>query len=259
MFRAHSLLWHYLWVAPNILLLVLGFLIGKKKLIRQLPAFFAFAVLSAVAELTEYATDVTPSVSALTYWRADWARLLIQGVLKFVLVGEIFAHVFGSYESIARLGRSLIRTLGVGLVLAAVIAAAYAPQNSHFGIISGAWLLEQTVSLIESGLWVFIFVFSFYFHLAWDRRLFGITLGLSISSCVHLASWPVLECFGPLDSRRMIFVFLNMATYHAVVLLWFYYLLVPGNDPSKHPKPPAPPPENNLELWNRELERLVQQ
>lgn len=224
-----------------------------------MPAFFAFAVLSAAIELTEYAADVIPSITPWTYYRTVWASLLVLGLLKFALIGEIFAHVFGLYESIARLGRLLIRVLGVVLVLAAAIAAAYAPQNSHFGIISGAWLLDQTIYLIESGLLLFIFLFSFYFHLVWNRQLFGITLGLSISSCVHLASWAILESLGPLDPRRMIFVFLNMATYHAVVLMWFYYLVVPSRVESKAPELVAPLPENNLELWNRELERLIQQ
>jgi hypothetical protein len=254
MFRAHSLLWSYLWVAPNLLLLILAFLMWRRGLIRQVPVFFAFAILTAVADLTEYATDVIPTVSPATYWRADWANLLIQGVLKFALVGEIFAHVFGSHESIARLGRLLIRALGVILVFAAAIAAAYAPQSSTHGIISGAWLLDQTTFIVESGLLLFIFVFSLYFHLVWDRRLFGITLGLSISSCVHLAFWAILGNLGPQDPKRMIFVFLNMATYHAVVLMWFYYLLVPSKAAAK---PAVPLPENDLEAWNRELERLV--
>jgi hypothetical protein len=256
MLHAHSILWHYLWVAPNILLLVLAFLLWKRGLFRQAPVFFAFAVLSAVVELTEYATDVIPSVSAWTYWLADWARLLIEGVLKFVLISEIFAHVFGSYESIARLGRSLIRGLGIVLALTAALAAAYAPENGHFGIVAGAHLLDQTIYIIESGLLVFIFILSFYFHLTWNRPLFGITLGLSISSCVHLASWSVLDNLGLPDSKRILFVFLNMATYHAVVLMWFYYLLVPQKVVAK---PAVPLPDHNLELWNRELERLLQQ
>jgi hypothetical protein len=226
----------------------------KRRLIRQVPVFFAFAILTAVTELSEYAADVIPTVSAATYWRAHWANLLIQGVLKFALIGEIFAHVFGSYESIARLGRLLIRALGAILVLAAGLAAAYTSQNSSHGIISGAWLLDQTTFIVESGLLVFIIVFSLYFHLVCDRRLFGITLGLSISSCVHLASWAILGNLGPLDPKRMILVFLNMATYHAVVLIWFYYLLVPSKATAGAT---APLPENNLEVWNRELERLV--
>jgi hypothetical protein len=254
MLRAHSLLWSYLWVAPNLLLFVLGLLIWKRGIASRVPAFFAFAILSAISELTVYAADVLPKVGPGTFWRIDWAGLLIEGVLKFVLIGEIFAHVFGAYASVARLGRFLIRTLGVVLVLAATMAAAYAPQDGRFGIVSGAHMLEQTIYLIESGLLVFIFLFSFYFRLMWERRLFGITLGLSISSCVHLASWALLANGGLPDSKRIILVFVNMATYHACVLIWFYYLLVP---PRVAKKSAVSLPENNLAIWNRELERLL--
>ncbi|MGP0020072.1 MAG: hypothetical protein ACLPHP_15985 [Candidatus Sulfotelmatobacter sp.] len=180
--------------------------------------------------------------------------MLIEGVLKFVLIGVIFAQIFGSYRSVARLGRLLIQWVGVALILVATAAAAYAPQNSRFGIVSGFHLLEQAVYLIESGLLVFIFLFSFYFHLTWERRLFGITLGLSISSCVHLASWALIDNGGLPDSKRMILVFVNMATYHVAVLIWFYYLLVPSKVAAG---PAVPLPENHLDVWNRELERLV--
>jgi hypothetical protein len=257
MLQAHSLLWSYLWVTPNALLLVLGFLIWKRGIAKRVPAFFAFAFLSAISELAVYTADVLPSVNPRIFWRVDWTSLFIEGVLKFVLIGEIFAHVFGAYPSVARLGKLLIRALGVVLVLAGTAAAAYAPQDGHFGIVSGAFMLEQTIYLIESGLLVFIFLFSFYFRLAWERRLFGITLGLSVSSCVHLASWALMANGGLPDSKRLIFVFLNMATYHAVVLMWFYYLLVPAKNTTEAQRPSAPPPESNLDAWNRELERLV--
>jgi hypothetical protein len=49
---------------------------------------------------------------------------------------------------------------------------------------------------------------------------------------------------------------LNMATYQGCVLLWCCYFLVPSRVTIQS----APTlPENNLELWNRELERLLQQ
>jgi hypothetical protein len=254
MFRSHSFLWHYLWLAPNLLLLFIGLLMWRRGLVRRIPAFFAFAVLSALTELIDYAADVIPSVSGTAYWRVAWVGLFVQGIVKFVLIGEIFAHVFGSYESVARLGKYLIRAVGVVLVFAAALAAAYAPQNSPFGIISGAYLLEQAIYLIESGLLLFVFVFAFYCHLVWDRPLLGVTLGLSISSCVHLASWAILDNSSLSESRRMIFTFLNMATYHASVLIWFYYLLTPGKVAVK---PAVPLPEHNLEAWNRELERVL--
>jgi hypothetical protein len=57
------------------------------------------------------------------------------------------------------------------------------------------------------------------------------------------------------DQTRYLLDFLEMATYHVCVLIWFYYLLVPRKAATK---PAVPLPENNLEVWNRELERLVQ-
>jgi hypothetical protein len=258
MFRAHSLLWHYLWVAPNVLLLALGFLLWWRKMIRQIPAFFAFAILGSLSELAVYTAAVLPGVNPYTYWKVNWAGLVIEGVLKLVLIGEIFAHVFGSYESVARLGRSLIRAVGVILVFGAAIAASFAPPESPFGFIAGFGLLEQTIYIVESGLLAFIFVFALYFHLSWNKPLLGITLGLSLSSCVHLATWALMRNGGLPNSKRIFLIFLNMAAYHVVVLLWFYYLLAPAKN-TEAQKPSVPLPENNLEVWNRELERLIQQ
>jgi hypothetical protein len=254
MLRAHSLLWHYLWVAPNVLLLALSLLLWKRGLAKQFPAFLAFAVLSAISELVVYAADIIPSVDPWTFWRVDWVSVLIVGLLKFALIGEVFALVFGSYASLASLGKRLIRGVGVALVFAATVLAAYAPRDGRFGIISGAHLLEQAIQLIEVGLLVFICVFSYYFRLSWGKALFGIIMGLGISSCFHVAVLAFTNS-GLLDSGRILLVFLSMATYHVCVLIWFYYLLLPQKTAVSAA---VPLPENNLEVWNRELERLVQ-
>jgi hypothetical protein len=256
MLQAHSLLWHYLWVAPNVLLFVLAFLIWRNGLRKAFPAFFAFALFSSLGQFALYTADVAPTVSAENFWRVDWGTLLIEGLLKFVLIGEVFAQIFGSYPSLARLGTLLIRAVGIILVLTSALAAAYAPQDSHFGIISGAHLLDQTIYLIESGLLVFIFLFAAYFRLKPTHLVFGIALGLAISACVHLATWGIAANGGLPASRRVVLAFLNMATYHVCVLIWFYYLLVPARVSQK---PAVPLPENDLDLWNRELERLVHQ
>jgi hypothetical protein len=49
--------------------------------------------------------------------------------------------------------------------------------------------------------------------------------------------------------------FLNMATYHVCVLVWCYYLLVPQKLAITSA---VLLPEHNLDIWNRELERLLQ-
>jgi hypothetical protein len=139
--------------------------------------------------------------------------------------------------------------------MAAVLLAAYASNDSRFGIISGAHLLEQTVYLIESGLLVFIFVFSGYFSISMGRPILGISLGLAISACVHLATWAIAANGVLPPTKRTVLDFLNMATFHVCVLMWFYYVLVPRKVIVKSV---VPLPENNLDIWNRELERLLQ-
>ena len=100
-----------------------------------------------------------------------------------------------------------------------------------------------------------LFVTAGYFRLGWRRPVFGITLGLGISACVHLATWAVMANGGLADKRHLLDM-LNLATFHVCVLIWFYYLLVPEKVSTTSA---VALPEHNLELWNRELERLLQQ
>ena len=255
MLQAHSLFWYYLWVGPNFLLLGLAFFLWRRGFQKLYPFFVAFAVVSAIDQLILFAADISTSVTPQAWWKIFWAGLIAEGLLKFAVVAEIFAAVFGTYPALTKLGKFLIRGIGVTLIFAAAAAAAYAPKDGLFGIVSGAHLLEQTIYLIETGLLLFIFAFSAYFTLRPPNRpTFGIALGLAISACVHLATWAVMANGGLPDKRNLLDL-LNMATFHVCVLIWFYYLLVPPKAPA--PQSVVPLPENNLELWNRELERLL--
>lgn len=256
MLQEHSFLWHYLWVAPNLLLLILAGVLWRRGTARQFRAFFLFAIFCSIGQLAVYAADVLPAVGPYTFWDIYWADLILAGILKFVLVGQIFALVFGNYATLARFGKRLITAVGAVLIFAAALAAAYSPKNEIFGIVNGAYLLEQTTYLIECGVLVAIFLFSAYFHLSWPKQVFGVALGLSISACVHLATWGLIDNAGLPRSTRTLLIFLKMVTYNVCVLIWFYYLLVPHRVVAKSA---VPLPENNLEVWNRELERLVHQ
>jgi hypothetical protein len=255
MLQAHSPLWHFLWLAPNVLLLGLAFVVWKNGLRRTVPAFFAFALLNPLCQFALYIADVAPFITPENFWRVDWASLLIEGPLKFAVVAEIFARVFGSYDSLARLGRLLIRGVGIALALACALAAAYAGKDSLFGIIAGAHLLEQTIALITTGLLLFIFIFAAYFRLRPARPIFGIALGLAIASCIHLAVRAVAANAHLAAEKRVVLDFVDMSASNMGVLIWFYYLLLLRDVAT----PVIPLPENNLDVWNRELERLVHQ
>jgi len=256
MLLRHSFLWNYLWVAPNVFLFFLGVLLWRRGLARTIPAFLAFAILGSIAEIAAFLADVIPSVSPEGFWRVIWAGLLVESLLKFLIIGEVFSRVFSPYPSVGRLGKFLVSGFGALLVFLAAVIAGFTKGDSLIHIIATAHLLEQTVFIVESGLIIFLFLFAAYFHLSWDRLSFGILLGLGITSCEHLATWSIVANTSPSEHVRTLIDFLNMATYHASVLIWVYYLLVPGRVLAT---PKVSLPENNLAVWNRELERLLQQ
>jgi hypothetical protein len=256
MLQAHSLLWYYLWVAPNLLLLFLAMMIWRRKIHKQFPVFLVYAVAVAMEQLTLFVLDIVPSVNGEIWWRTFWAGLLIEAVIKSALIGEMFSALVSSYSSLAKLGKLLITGVGVVLVLAATVVAAYTPKDNTQWIVSGAHLLELAIYLIECGLLLFLFLFAAYFKLHWTRSAFGIALGLGVSACLYLATWALMANGNFSAQYRDLLDMLNLATFHVCVLIWLYYLLIPHESAIASA---VPLPEHKLELWNQELERLLHQ
>ena len=255
MFQPHSFLWHYLWVAPNLLLAVLGIVLWRRGLHKELRGFFIYAWFQAVQWAVLYPMDLIPSIPAVDYWRIYWLSVLIESVILFVLISDIFADVFGLYAALAHLGKLLIRWGGAVLLIAATAIAAHAPMDNKFWFIPATHTLQEAMYIVVSGLILLLFASAAYFRLAWNPKVFGIALGLGVLACVHLATWAIAANGALPDSRRNVLDLLNMATFHVAVLIWFYYLLVPQKVATKSV---VAVPENNLGVWNREMERLLQ-
>ena len=256
MLQSHSLLWHYLWLGPQVLQATLVTLLWRRRVYKQFPVFFAYLIFEAIEAITLYLMDVLPSVSASAWWLAFCIGLVFEGFIRLGVMGELFFHLLRSRPALAKVGGRLITYAGAVLVLLATLAAAYAPVDSQqFAIGYRAHLLQQTLYMIECGLILFLFLFTAGFKLTWDRATLGIALGRGISSSVHLATWAVMANGGMPQSRHLL-DFLNMATYHLCVLIWFYYLLIPQKSAATSA---VSLPENHLDIWNRELERLLHQ
>jgi len=256
MLQAHSFLWHYLWLAPHILQLALALVIWHRGLHKRFPVFFSYLIFEAVEEFTLYAMDITPSVSGDTFWRVFCVGLVMEGILKCGVIGELFFHLLRVGPALAKVGSRLISGTGAILVLVATVVAAYAPINpARYVLIYRSQILLQSLYIVECGLALFLFLFAAHFKLSWDHRAFGIAVGFGVLFCEHLGAWAVMASGTWVDSRHVV-DFLNMATYHVCVLIWFYFFLVPQKRAAVSP---VSLPENNLDIWNRELERLLQQ
>jgi hypothetical protein len=253
MLQPHSFLWHYLSVAPYVFLVVLAFLMFKRGLHKEFPAFFCYVVFEAAGGIVIYAIDISP-ISGPIYWWSYFLFLIIEAFVKFVVIGEIFTHLLRRYPPLGRLGKLLISGVGIILIFTATIIAAYANPTT-FWIISAARILGRSVSVVLCGLILFLFLFASHFRLNWQRSVFGITLGFGISASVYLAHWAVMAdwLFG---QKSYLLDFVIMATYQLCILIWFYYFLTPQKIA---PRSEVLLPEHALELWNQELERLLQQ
>jgi hypothetical protein len=253
MLQPHSFLWHYLSVAPCVFLVVLAFLMFKRGLHKEFPAFFCYVVFEAAGGSAIYALDVSP-ISGTIFWWCYFLFLIIEAFVKFVVIGEIFTHLLRRYPPLGRLGKLLISGVGIILIFTATIIAAYANPTT-FWIISAARILGRSVSVVLCGLILFLFLFASHFRLNWQRSVFGITLGLGISASVYLAHWAIMAdwLFG---QKSYLLDFVIMATYQLCIMIWFYYLFTPQKIA---PRSAVLLPEHALEVWNQELERLLQQ
>src|SRR5215469_12922260 len=135
MLQAHSLLWNYLWIAPNLVFLVVGFLLWKRGLTLQAPAFLAFTIIGGLGELIVFGADVAPFVSVNSYWSLSWIVLLLEAFLKFLVIAEVLAKLLVPYPSVRQLGRTLVSGMGAVLVLLAGVLAGFAHGDSPVRLI----------------------------------------------------------------------------------------------------------------------------
>jgi hypothetical protein len=256
MLQAHSFLWHYLWLAPHVLQTALAIFLWRRGFHKRFPVFFAYLIFEALEEFVLYGMDVSPSVSGEQFWRVFCIGLIVEGILKCGVIGELFYHLLLPRPVLAKVGSRFISGVGAFLVLVATLAAAYAPMDHPIYLVMyRAHILLQSLYIVQSGLILFLFLFASHFKLAWNHQAFGIAFGFGIVFCQHMGAWAVIATGTWVDSRRLV-EFMNMATYHFCVLIWFYYLLIPQESATTSA---VSLPENNLAVWNRELERLLQQ
>jgi len=131
------------------------------------------------------------------------------------------------------------------------VVAARAPDDGTLAILSRVHLLNLSVDVMQSGLLLLLVGFASYFGLSWRSSAYGFAIGLGIFACVDLATETVRIWSRP----AAYFDFVTMATYHCCVVIWLVYLLAP----QRVPRTAKELPENNLDQWNAELQRLLLQ
>lgn len=247
-------LWHYLWIAPHLFLFGVAFGMWRKGLVRQFPVFFAYVVEEIVQFLVMYPMVLLPSVSALTFLKFDVLAVGLSTGLRFGVIHEIFAYAFRNYPALAAFGKPAYRWGSATLLMIALLAAAFVGGKDPQHTLAVLSVLSRTASFLQCCLLLALFLSSAYLALSLRNQVFGIALGLGVFACVDLAVAAIRSEYGTQHTTALNYV--TMSVYHLCVFIWLAYLWLPEKVPQFAVNSL---PEHDLETWNQELQRLIQQ
>lgn len=237
-----------LWVAPALLMATIAAVMRRRRLHRELPAFFCYAIFIALRTPILFVVfHRNPRAYSYLYWIAEAGS----AVLGFATIHEVFRCLFRGREAPGRLGGLFFRWTAGLFVLLAVVAAALAYQSDASWMEAAVLPLTQGVRLVQCGLLLFLFVFSYFSGLAWRNYVLGIALGFGLFASVQLASAAMQAHLGMVNYQTWRWV--NMISYNCAVLVWLTYLLAPqgAEDAARVPV------TSEVKSWNQALLQLL--
>lgn len=245
---------NYLWMAAAVMQVgVLGVMV-RHKLHRRFPFFSLYNLECALGATTLFTMWYLWRVPGSVWWRAYLVDMALDTALRFGVIYEIYSHVFDNYAALKRLGKPIFRGALLLLLAIALIAATQAHQQSPDFVMYVLHVLEQTASILQVGLLLILLLFSAYIGLSWRNYVFGMALGLGIFASVELAA-AALQASSLVAPGNIYRNLVVMGSFDFAVLIWLFYLLAP--EPALNRAIGIP--DHNLELWNKELQRLSRQ
>jgi hypothetical protein len=213
---------------------------------RQYPLFFSYAIFELLRNgllLAVFYYWHARYVYFWTYWSTD----VVESVLTFLVVYEIFAKVFDGYAGLRRLGRLLFHCAAAAVVLLAILSTALAFGRQSDPLIAGVLSIQHGTAIVNGGLLVFLFAFCWAFRLAWRVYVLGIALGFGAFFALNLVAVILRMELG--TSAALVLSLLNNIAYDCAVLVWLVYLMQRDRATSFSGTPRI----ELLDEWNRTL------
>jgi len=251
MMRWYNVVLFYLWIAPHLLLAVIGVLLLIRRLYTSFPVFFLYTCYELAEFILLFAIRVIGNNQRTLYAHVFIVTLAISTAIRFGVIQEVFNNVFREHGQVDAIGRVSLRWT-TGFLLAAAVLCAIASGPAPGGLIAGVAWIARGVAIVQCGLVLFLFLFSGLFGLSLQSYVFGIALGFGVLSSVELANAAIGA--GQLtESMARALNLISTGGYHVVVLLWLGYLVAPERKLLQ----PIDVPVDELDRWNRELERFL--
>jgi hypothetical protein len=240
---------YYLWIAPHALLAVVPVFMYARRLHKNFPIFFFYTLFETFEFLLLFSAYMAGHATGVLYRYVFIATLAGSTALRFGIIQEIFNNVFRDYSRLERLAATSMRWFTGLLVLAAILTTFYSSGTAPDNLLVGVRLLDRSVTVIQAGLLLFLFLFSRVFGLSWRSYTFGIAFGFAIFASTEIAGW-TLGLIALTEHSKNLLDLLPTGSYHVSVLVWLGYLLA-----AEKPVGAATYTVPEMDQWSGELER----
>lgn len=221
-----------------------------RKLYRKYPAFLVFISSQLIRFVLLY--SAYQAGNKVLYRREFLALELVDAVLSFAVIYELFDTTFRAYDGMRQMGWLLLRWASVVLVGLALVVALSQQGADRDPFMEGLFALEMGISVVRGGLLFLLFVLHAGLGLRWSRHAFGIAVGFGALTCVALAAFTLRHYYGP-DANTFLSLTTSLA-YDLAVIVWLAFLLLP----EAVRVAPRRPAKWDIEEWNRTLLELLQ-
>jgi hypothetical protein len=240
----------YLWIAPHALLAVVPVLMFVRRLHRKFPLFFVYTLYETLGFLLRFAAYmVGHGLRGGVYRYVFIVTAAGSTALRFGIIQEIFNNVFHDYRLLMGMATASMRWVTGLLVLAAILTTFYSSGTAPDNLMVGVRLLERSVTIIQAGLLLFLFLFSRVFGLSWRSYTFGIAFGFAIFASTEIAGW-TLGLTALTERSKSLLDLLPTGSYHVSVLVWLGYLVTAEKSVGA-----ATYTAPEMDQWSGELER----
>src|ERR1035437_121048 len=238
-----------IWISGILLLGFIAIMGIRRRLYREFPIFSTyvlFHLLHATLALWVYYR-----LSSEVYYFFHWGGEAFDGLLSLALIYEIFSQALSPYPGIRRTGLRLYFIASLVLTLGAMWIAVSDPHSIYQRLNSAVISMDRSFEFMQVGLLFLLFVFHHLLGLSWRHYLFGIVLGLSISTTISVLSTAARLQIGM--SWSNIFVLLAPLSYDLGLVVWSYYTAT--SESKVHVT--EVPYSAHLTRWNHALEEIL--
>jgi hypothetical protein len=215
-----------LWYVPLPLLLLLLYLLIRRRAYRVCPYFSTYVAFAVAAGVARFLVRNQPPAYKAVYWTTE-ACYCILGILAMY---EVFYAVLRARLWWTRLIFPAIVISAVALSLARMHAVPSKFGGLYFYIVTG----EIAVRFVQ----VFIFVglggLASFFGLRWRQYPLGIATGFGLYSTVYLLTTIKFSDFG--TTFKFWWDMSSVVAYSVAVLIWIWFFRAPQKE-----EPPLDP------------------